>query len=622
MEQIIYVDPDDEITTLLEKLRRAREKEIVLVATERTRALETVINLRLLQRRAQEIGAHVALAVADRNIRQLAQELGFTVAASLEQLRDALDASRPAASRRARRWPWQRGSAAASDSTPEAGAEGAPAPGPGHTGFGRRAVPTASRPAAAGLQSEAAAPAVAAAAPAPRRASRQGSAYSPYQRAGQARAGFGETAARAVPRRAAMPAWEASEDDEAYAAPPRHPRAGARLVRLVGAIVGVLVLLALTAGGAAAYLFWPSADITLTPAIEPFEIKEVITADPQARRVEVETSSFPARIVQVEVRDVFRAETTGRKVVPDGKAQGQVVFVNQTTNSVEVPQGTILATAENVKFQTVQKTTIPPTIFAGPEQRFGTGRVGIIAVEGGTQGNVDKYKITRIEGDLASKLQVMNDTPTSGGSNRTVRYVTAEDRQRLQSEALKALRARLDGEIAKQYNPEKETLLIWPERGGQNPAVMESTFNKNSDEEADRLELTMKLRLSATAFQGDHVNQLMTELLAKRLGQAKPGYRLLPDSVKLGVPELTRIEPSGAVVLTAAAAGQVTARVDVDRVREALLHKSLPEAERYLRSLPGVASYRLEIQPEWYHAMPRFPFRISVRVEPSRQLPA
>lgn len=608
MEQIIYVDPDDEITTLLDKVRRAREKEIVLVATERTRALETVINLRLLQRRAQELGARLALAIADRNSRQLAQELGFTVAASLEQLRE-----RPAAAagpaNGSRRWPWQQKTAAPGE--PEPAADAAPAVRPAAAGFGRRALSTGARPAVSATWTE---PAEAAGAASGRRGARHGASY------GQARAAIEEPSRRGGARRAVAPSWEPTDVEEYSGRTRRH--AVLRLLRIAGATLGVVLLLSLAAGGAAAYLLWPSAAITLTPAVEPFEIKEVITADPQARRVEPDTNSFPARVVQVEVRDLFRAETTGRKVVPDGKAQGQVVFVNQTTNSVEVPQGTVLATAENVRFQTVQKITIPPTIFAGPEQRFGTGRVGIIAVEGGTQGNVDKYKITRIEGDLASRLQVMNDTPTSGGSNRTVRYVTAEDRQRLQSEALKALRARLDGEMAKQYNPEKETLLVWPERGGQNPAVVESTFSKNVDEEADRLELTMKLRLSATAFQGDHVNQLMAELLARRLAQARPGYRLLPDGVRLGVPELTRIEPSGAVVLTAAAAGQVTTHVDAGRVRETLVQKSLPEAESYLKSLPGVASYRLEVQPEWYHAMPRFPFRISVRVEPVRQLPA
>lgn len=607
MEQIIYVDPDDEITTLLDKVRRAREKEIVLVATERTRALETVINLRLLQRRAQELGARIALAIADRNSRQLAQELGFTVAASLEQLREQPAAAAREASEG--RWPWQQESAACGK-TEVAAAGASAATGSAPTGFGRRALSTATRQVAARRWTEADE-----AAPDPaRRLSRRTPAYGPARSAAEG------SAPRSAARRMAQPSW-APASEEGYGGRARR-RPGLWLLRIVGATFGVVLLLSLAAGGAAAYLLWPSAAITLTPAVEPFEIKEVLTADPQARRVEPDTNSFPARVVQVEVRDVFRAETTGRKVVPDGKAQGQVVFVNQTTNSVEVPQGTILATAENVRFQTVQKITIPPTIFAGPEQRFGTGRVGIIAIDGGTQGNVDKYKITRIEGDLASRLQVMNDTPTSGGSNRTVRYVTAEDRQKLQHEAFRSLRARLDGEMAKQYNPEKETLLVWPERGGQNPAVVESTFSKNVDEEADRLELTMKLRLNATAFQGDQVNQLMAELLARRLAQARPGYRLLPDGVKLGVPELTRIEPSGAVVLTTGAAGQVTTRVDADRVREALVQKPLPEAENYLKSLPGVASYRLEVQPEWYHAMPRFPFRITVRVEPVRQLPA
>jgi hypothetical protein len=80
--QLLYLEPDDEITSVIRRLRGADAGRVVLVAPGRSRATSSVVALRLLARAAAETGRSVAL-VADASTRALAGEAGVAAFASV-----------------------------------------------------------------------------------------------------------------------------------------------------------------------------------------------------------------------------------------------------------------------------------------------------------------------------------------------------------------------------------------------------------------------------------------------------------------------------------------------------------------------------------------------------------
>ena len=80
--QLLYLEPDDEITSVIRRLRGADAGRVILVAPGRSRATSSVVALRLLQRAAAETGRSVAL-VADASTRSLAGEAGMAAFASV-----------------------------------------------------------------------------------------------------------------------------------------------------------------------------------------------------------------------------------------------------------------------------------------------------------------------------------------------------------------------------------------------------------------------------------------------------------------------------------------------------------------------------------------------------------
>jgi hypothetical protein len=81
--KLLYLEPDDEITSVVRRLRETDgDARVVLVASARTRATSSATALRLLARLAEEEGREIAL-VADPAARALAGEAGIVGFASV-----------------------------------------------------------------------------------------------------------------------------------------------------------------------------------------------------------------------------------------------------------------------------------------------------------------------------------------------------------------------------------------------------------------------------------------------------------------------------------------------------------------------------------------------------------
>jgi hypothetical protein len=89
---LIYLEADDEVTTVVRRLRQAEGERVVLVAPGRSRATSSVVALRLVARVGEEAGVTIAVA-GDALTRSLAAEAGLDTYASVEDARNP----RPAA---------------------------------------------------------------------------------------------------------------------------------------------------------------------------------------------------------------------------------------------------------------------------------------------------------------------------------------------------------------------------------------------------------------------------------------------------------------------------------------------------------------------------------------------
>ena len=80
----LYIDVSDEVTTVIERLKDAPEKEIALVVPKGAVLLQSIVNLKLVRKAAKEAGKELTVITTDRIGRNLAAQAGIANLAHLD----------------------------------------------------------------------------------------------------------------------------------------------------------------------------------------------------------------------------------------------------------------------------------------------------------------------------------------------------------------------------------------------------------------------------------------------------------------------------------------------------------------------------------------------------------
>jgi hypothetical protein len=83
-KDVIYLDVDDEITSIIDKVEVAKQNIVALVLPKRATMLQSIVNMRLLKRSAAAAGKSVVLITSEHALMPLAGAAGIHVAKNLQ----------------------------------------------------------------------------------------------------------------------------------------------------------------------------------------------------------------------------------------------------------------------------------------------------------------------------------------------------------------------------------------------------------------------------------------------------------------------------------------------------------------------------------------------------------
>jgi hypothetical protein len=373
--------------------------------------------------------------------------------------------------------------------------------------------------------------------------------------------------------------------------------------------IGIFVLALLVVAFAALAII-PNAQITLVPQSTKITTSINVIADPEAEEVDPLTGHVPSAEVTTIVRDTITIPTTGKKYIPDTRARGRAIFVNQLNSPVRISQGTVVrtsATGQALRYVLTQDVDIPAGIGAQAE--------GIVeAVEVGAASNVDANLINEIEGVAALAARVSNPEPLGGGGDKEVRAVDAADREKAREEIRPKLREAALKQLQANLGPDE---FIIPESLSGN--ILELTFDREVTEQADELTLLMRVEYIAEKVKSEDANSLVFGALN---AQTPPGYELLPEGMAFQRGEAFVISDTQTLSQTVyqfpmQGTGFAAANLDVGTAVGKIVGKPLEEATALLQdSLPLKKEPEIAIFPKWFPWLPWLSFRIQTEVNP------
>jgi hypothetical protein len=348
-----------------------------------------------------------------------------------------------------------------------------------------------------------------------------------------------------------------------------------------------------------------SQQIPLALVPEGSTVPETLTIRDQTFKL----VAAPAKVIEVSAETSGEGIAHGSKTVPDRPASGRVRLSNPNPFPVAVKAGTTVATVRGVAYVTTGDVTVPAADPFGSGV-LGTAEVGVKASAGGSATNLDARAIqTRLD----NGVYVINPEPISGGTDRQVPVVSAEDLQTLREDLETKLRSQLRTSLAEAV-PEGYRLVT--------ETIKMSDVQAQSDQEegavAERFNIRLTAKASGLAYRPEELRAL-----ALRSAQALVSGKRLGDASAVAIDasatpfELISTEPT--VVFTT----KVTVKyryvpddATIGSLKRALAGKPEGEARAFLASLPYIASASITRSPPWLPGgLPGSPERITVRFE-------
>ena len=74
-----YLEPEEELFSIIDKIKSSRENSIVLIVPAGLSVLRSIINLRILKEEALSTGKNISIITSDSLIRKLAQQSGLRI---------------------------------------------------------------------------------------------------------------------------------------------------------------------------------------------------------------------------------------------------------------------------------------------------------------------------------------------------------------------------------------------------------------------------------------------------------------------------------------------------------------------------------------------------------------
>ncbi len=383
-------------------------------------------------------------------------------------------------------------------------------------------------------------------------------------------------------------------EDEADSTPVSAKRGGggSSLLKMIGALFGVVALAALAVG---AYWFFFS---TMTVDLHLKRENVASTLAYQVTQPGIDPSAangqgiiIPGQQVEITLSRSLSAPATGQTIIPDKVASGDVILRNPTDAAITVEAGTQFEGFSGVPYTFPESVEVPPAANGQP----GEVTVKIQAADGGESGNAVTGMLT---GQLPIGVYYSNRMgEVSGGTQKTITTVSQEDIDQLRAEIDRELLAlATTTELAQGMLLVPSTVQPIGAAATATPSGDAYTFSHQVGDEADAIDLDARVTFAATAYDPTPLTDQAIPLLQS---EVTSGATFDPHSVKVNTPAETG-NANGVISLLATITGEAVPTLDETSTKllaDELAGKSVAETERILSGLDYADGFTVSFTP-------------------------
>jgi len=372
-------------------------------------------------------------------------------------------------------------------------------------------------------------------------------------------------------------------------------------------ILAFLFIILIGVGGGLFFWYVPKATVTLYLKPKILEKELQITVDPALTDIDQNKGIIPGSLKEIEVQGDKTKETTGEKLVGD-KAKGQVIIYNKTDVAKNFSAGTVLIGPDKLAFTLDDSVIIASESAQAEGVTYGRTEANITASSIGTESNLPAKTQFSFKEYSTSLYSAKTDNGLSGGTSRQIRAVAKSDQTGLLDDLTLELALQAKEQLGNQLTSAEEVL------GKEaKTEVVSKKFSTEVDEEADDLNLKLKIKLTFLVYQKDKLDQLVAKTVANDIPET---FVFDPQTTTIETKEI-EVKKDKAV-FKAIIRVNLLPKVDIEEIKNNLKGRYPEIVHSYLESLPNFYQADIEITPKLpakLSSLPRLTKNINVVVK-------
>lgn len=604
MNEIIYLENDEEITSVIDRLRKAKEKSIALVIPRGGSLAQSIVNLKLLKKSASEMDKKISLVSNDRISRNLASQIGLTVyskASEAEKAKPVKEESLPVVTPegefKVNSYYGKEDESAIEEpekleENPEEDIEEDEDSNDIDDEIENEPTFTKVSDKSEKIEKE--------------------DIENAYKEPEDSIKSKVESRKTDRTEKAEFNRFDHEDHhDNKFGAPRnRKPMPKNKKIAL-GVIGGVLVLLL-----GISYFFLPYAKANVMVKTEDFEMSESVTVNPQATSVDSENIVIPATTVELEKEISKTYPTTGKKEM-GSKATGKITIYNEWDDKPKtIPAGTKFTAEGGKVFVSAIEVTVPGTTvtYAPVKINPGTVDINVTAESTGDSYNIgpSRFSISSVLAAQQSKIYGRSVSAMIGGTTKTVNIVSENDFKTAEADLSKLISEQGQAELISEAK-EKSLEIIESKITSE---VVSKEASKNVNDETENFDYRLKVTLKVPAYA---TNDMKTALIAAANKQLDSNKMLIgEDKFEVSAVFVGDIKPvdggttTGEVEMRGTLKAKTGQKISEKEIKDKIKGKKFAEARAIIEKFDRVESVAVDIWPSNVARVPYITSRIKV----------
>ncbi len=577
-KKILYLEIDDEVTMLYDKLARMKFKNIYLVVPQRAVLFQSAINLKILKRKAEDLGKKIFIVTNDASGYNLAKRVGLEVFDKLEgQGHPALVAGKLKQSGEQEITPLKASVNSLTDDSPSRSAE-------------------------------------------------KKLSISELVKRGS------KGALNIFPKNITISSKEKGKKGASNNGKKTLVLSAPNKRALFSLVAVSLVLLT-----GISYIALPGATLVLTPKSNVIEVpKNIILADVDRNRAELDArppNMIPSYRISTQIDKVFTYQSTGKNAEGGKNSAGKVRIENTSANEWPLVPRTRFQTADGLVYRIDRQVVVPGgsvdkpgvlemNVVADPLDAFGQP----IGERGNLQSEV-KFFLPALSAENQKKIYAVSVGPFSGGVTNIVKYISKEDvdaaRAKMESDLRAAAEAELQALVTKRNENQNTRLALLTGKNLIEFGTADIVIPPNIDgQKLDSFDVKGSMVVSGVAYDKDELLGILKREVRLKKNPEKTLASVDEDSLTYKLIDYDQNNQK--VTITATIQGieefEVSPKKEngerlIKKIKESIVGKDIGDARDFIQNLPEIEKVEIQTWPAWAPTLPSVPDNIKVEIK-------